>query len=143
LEPELHFTTVLLSGSRPIPSGTRKSLSFGLAIEEEDLKPVPYVPYGGHHSRLAHYYRHLYHIIKYADMHAPAGTAVEYVDLARAQLTTSEQAFLALHAYSMRGAWDTGGYIQKYHLTKNIPPGYFEAGSFDITAIYPAVPLAG
>lgn len=105
----------------------------------EDLEPLPYVPFGGHHSRLAHYYRHLYHLVKFAALHAPRGKASEYVDLARAQLTTSEQALLALHAYSIPSGWDRGDYIQEYHFIKNIPPGFFKKENFDVRGIYPRV----
>lgn len=123
----------------PQSSLSVRAFSFGITNDVDQIRPLPYTPFGGHHSRLAHYYRHLFHIVKYADLHAPGGAAADYVDLVRAQLTTAEQALLALHGYSIRSPWSRGGYIEKYHFIKNIPSGFFVNEKFDFHRFYPGV----
>lgn len=105
-------------------------------------KSLAYVPFEGHHSRLAHYFRHLFHLVKYAASHAPGDTSQEYVDLVRAQLTTHEQAVLALHAASVEGAWRTQSYLQDFHLIKNIPMGFLMDEEFPVREVFPNVGYA-
>lgn len=113
-----------------------------LHAEEEggkDCKSLAYVPFEGHHSRLAHYFRHLFHLVEYAASHAPHGTAKEYVDLVRAQLTTHEQALLALHAASVEGAWRTQNYLQARHLIEDIPIGFLSDEEFPVREVLPMI----
>lgn len=104
--------------------------------------PLQYIPFEGHHSRLAHYYRHLFHLVKYAEDSAPQGLAGEYVDLVAAQLTTHEQALLALHAASFGGKWKKYDYLQKYDMIKDIPDQFLKVEEFDIRAEFPKVAYA-
>lgn len=110
--------------------------------EGKELKPLAYIPFEGHHSRLAHYFRHMFHLVKYAADYAPKGTAQDYVDLVRAQLTTHEQAVLALHAASVDGAWRTQDYLQGYHLIKDIPLGFLTDEEFPVREVFPRVQYA-
>lgn len=105
-------------------------------------RPLAYTPFEGHHSRLAHYFRHLFHIVKYAADHAPGKTAQEYVDLVRAQLTTHEQVVLALHAASVKGPWKSQNFLQTFHLIKNIPKGFLTEEEFSIRSAFPDVGYA-
>lgn len=119
----------------------REALSLGV-VTPDALQPLAYVPFEGHHSRLAHYFRHLFHLVKYAANHAPGNTAQEYVDLVRAQLTTHEQAVLALHAASVEGAWKKEKYLEEFHMIKNIPKGFLDTHEFDVRSVFPNVEYA-
>ncbi len=105
-------------------------------------KPLAYIPFEGHHSRLAHYFRHLFHLVKYAADYAPGETAQEYVNLVRAQLTTHEQAVLALHAASVDGEWRSEPYLQDFHLIQNIPLGFLTDEEFPVREVFPRVAYA-
>jgi hypothetical protein len=111
-------------------------------VDGKLVKPLAYTPFEGHHSRLAHYFRHLFHLVKYAANHAPGDTAQEYVDLIGAQLTTHEQAALALYAASVEGAWKTQTYIEDFHLIKNIPLGFLTNDEFPVREVFPRVAYA-
>jgi Putative phage abortive infection protein len=91
------------------------------------LTRLSYCPFDGHQSRLGHYYRHLYQLIKYLDEYAPVGTAQDYADIVRAQLTNHEQALLCLNSLAPIGeAWIRLGYLTDYSLIKNIPASFFD-----------------
>jgi hypothetical protein len=129
-------------GKSAIECNYTVKMSSGTATKAA-LQPLQYIPFEGHHSRLAHYFRHLYHLAKYAAIHAPDGTAQEYADLVSAQLTTHEQAFLALHAYAIGGVWKSDDTLQKFHLIKNIPPGFLKDDEFPFRKIFPEVAYTG
>jgi len=86
-------------------------------------KPLAYIPFEGHHSRLAHYYRHLFQLVDYVHRCAPEGTEFNLVKLVRSQLSTHEQALLALHAYSVKDQWRAckTNYISEYDLIGDLP----------------------
>lgn len=113
----------------------------GTETNVESLTRLSYCPFDGHQSRLAHYFRHLFHLVKYVDRHAPNGGAREYVDLVRAQLTNHEQALLCLNAFSRMGsAWVERGFLKKYELIKNIPKNFFNPQSeLDLPALFPSI----
>ncbi len=92
------------------------------------LTSLPYTPFDGHQSRLGHYYRHLFHLVRYAKTNVPKGlSATDYVDLVRAQLTNHEQALLCVNALSRIGArWRSEQYITVFDLIKNIPENFFD-----------------
>jgi hypothetical protein len=112
----------------------RPELCFG-TVSESELRPLAYVPYEGHHSRLAHYFRHLLHLVRYACEHSPKGTAAEYIDLVRAQLTTHEQAIFALHISGAAGPSTPEERVQRYQLINDIPAGFFSEDEFDLNAL--------
>lgn len=98
-----------------------------LKNETATLTRLPYCPFDGHQSRLGHYYRHLYQLVKYAKKHAPKGTATDYADIVRAQLTNHEQALLCLNARSTIGAlWITDDYLTDFSMIQNIPESFFD-----------------
>lgn len=100
-----------------------------------------FCPFDGHQSRLGHYYRHLYQIVKYAAHHAPNGDAAEYADLIRAQLSNHEQGLFCLNALSRIGsAWIQLGYINDFELIKNIPRNFFDpVAELDIEKQFPKI----
>lgn len=87
-----------------------------------------YIPFEGHQSRLGHYYRHLYQMVRYVDERAPKGLdKYEYVKTIRAQLSTHEQALLLVNSRTPIGQnWWEKGYIVKYRLVQNIPQEFFD-----------------
>ncbi len=97
------------------------------------IERLEYSPFDGHQSRLGHYYRHLWQMMKYVDAHAPVGRDQEYADIVRAQLSNHEQALLCLNSLSSVGAaWNkkdqngSPGYVTRYGLIKNIPGDFFD-----------------
>jgi hypothetical protein len=111
------------------------------------LSRLVYCPYDGHQSRLAHYFRHLYRMMKFVDERAPKGKALDYADIVRAQLSNHEQAIFCLNALSQIGddwADKKTGLIHRYHLIKNIPKDFFDPKTeFDIQAVefFPKMPF--
>lgn len=106
------------------------------------LTRLSYCPFDGHQSRLGHYYRHMYQLVKYAAKHTPQPTsATDYVDLLRAQLTNHEQALLCLNSLSKIGsAWREKGYIIQYGLIKNLPKNFFDPETeLDVPALFQGI----
>lgn len=101
--------------------------------------------YGGHQSRLGHYYRHLFQAITFCHTKELDIDKYAYIKLIRAQLTNHEQALLSLNSISDLGMpWnknkDTNGegLIHVYRLIKNIPEDFFDPETeFDIKALFP------
>lgn len=82
------------------------------------------VRFGGHQSRLGHYYRHLFQAVKYVDRNNDLTDKekYDYVRLLRAQLSTTEQAIFFYNSISQLGKeWEADKYITKYQLIKNLP----------------------
>lgn len=63
-----------------------------------------YVPFEGHQSRLGHYYRHMYQMVRYVDQQTIDIDKYEYVKTIRAQLSTHEQALLLINSLTPKGA---------------------------------------
>jgi hypothetical protein len=87
-----------------------------------------YTPFEGHQSRLGHYYRHLYQMVRYVDGQ-PNELRIEkyeYVKTIRAQLSTHEQALLLINSLTPIGRnwWDMN-LINEYRLVQNIPQAFF------------------
>lgn len=134
------------------------------AIEKEMNKPeakeaarvergFPYTPFEGHQSRLGHYYRHLYQMVRYVDQQQLIGIdKYEYVKTMRAQLSTHEQAALLVNSItsmgqdwwrrrdstsSGNGSVAAEGLIVKYRLVQNIPLDFFDSSKeFDPTKLF-------
>ena len=100
----------------------------------------PYVPFEGHQSRLGHYYRHLYQMIRYVDEHTIAIDKYEYVKTIRAQLSTHEQAMLLVNSRTLIGQdWWSKGFLVKYRLVQNIPKAFFDdATEIDTSKLFEA-----
>lgn len=99
-----------------------------------------YAPFEGHQSRLGHYYRHLYQMVKYVDQQHIEINKYEYVKTIRAQLSTHEQALLLLNSFTNMGSpWWDEGLIARYGLVRNIPLDFFNRDTeLDIGELFEA-----
>jgi hypothetical protein len=91
---------------------------------------LDYVPFEGHQSRLGHYYRHLYQMIRYVDQQTLNIDKYEYVKTIRAQLSTHEEALLLVNSLTPIGRnWWHENLIVKYRLVQNIPSEFFDTST--------------
>jgi hypothetical protein len=101
-----------------------------------------YVPFEGHQSRLGHYYRHLFQMVRYVDEQSPALNIpkYEFVKTIRAQLSTHEQALLLINSLTPIGRiWWEMQFIENYRLVQNLPQNFFDrATELDLKEIFPA-----
>jgi hypothetical protein len=100
-----------------------------------------YVPFEGHQSRLGHYYRHLYQMVRYVDERTPEShRKYEYMKTVRAQLSTHEQALLLINSLTPVGRnWWRKHLIDRYRLVQNIPRGFFDKEKeLDIDQLFPS-----
>lgn len=93
-----------------------------------------YAPFEGHQSRLGHYYRHLYQMIRYVDQQILDINKYEYVKTIRAQLSTHEQALLLVNSLTPIGHnwWERdlqNNLIVNYRLVQNIPREFFDSST--------------
>jgi hypothetical protein len=100
---------------------------------------LPYEPFEGHQSRLGHYYRHLYQMIRY--VHEQPSTLeivkYDYVKTMRAQLSTHEQAMLLVNSLTPVGRnWWKKGLIVDYRLVQNIPRYFFSESELDMAKLF-------
>lgn len=89
-----------------------------------------YAPFEGHQSRLGHYYRHLYQMVRYVDEQPDELIAdkYKYVKTIRAQLSTHEQALLLINSLTPMGRkWWEMKFMVNYKLVKNIPCMFFDS----------------
>lgn len=95
---------------------------------------IRYVPFQGHESRLAHYFRHLFQTVKYVVNAENEGIinyeeARQYLRVLRAQLSNSEQLLLYYNYISgFAPKWDQKGdsgyeFFTRYRMIHNIPIG--------------------
>jgi hypothetical protein len=110
---------------------TEKELNKRETKEEVQAeRKFEYVPFEGHQSRLGHYYRHLYQMVRYVDERALDIDKYEYVKTIRAQLSTHEQALLLVNSLTPIGQnWWTKNLIVKYRLVQNIPREFFDSST--------------
>lgn len=87
-----------------------------------------YIPFGGHISRLGHYFRHLYQTVKIISQQDEniinAEMKQAYAKILRAQLSDFEQLLLFYNINSTLGnAWIKGNenFIKEYRMIKNMP----------------------
>jgi len=101
---------------------------------QEDIqkdKNFDFRPFGGHQSRLGHYYRHLYQTVSYVNKQPFSfEEKYEYIKTIRAQLTTHEQALLFINCLTPIGKiWWDKKLIDDYRFVQNIPFGFFDKES--------------
>lgn len=92
-----------------------------------------FYPFDGHTSRLGHYFRLLFQIVKYVDKQPITivnnEEKYEYVKNLRATLSNQEQLLFFYNSISTFGMeWIQNGLIKKYALIKNIPLGVIDIG---------------
>jgi hypothetical protein len=107
----------------------------------QQVQNFAFVPFEGHQSRLAHYYRHLYQTVQYIKNHLGVSAGLQYVDILRAQLTNHEQALIYVNSLSDVGApWKEQGLLEDFQLIKNIPRGFFNSvRETDPAVTYPKI----
>lgn len=107
-----------------------KSKSIRPAYFDYEGNPVVlrlrYLPWGGHQSRLGHYYRHLFQTVKYVDGQDKDiinfEDKIDYLRMLRAQLSDYEQVLLYYNAISHYGeGWLKNNFFIKYKMIHNIP----------------------
>lgn len=95
-----------------------------------DQRQFGYLPFEGHQSRLGHYYRHLYQMVRYVDEQTIAICKYEHVKTIRTQLSTHEQALLLINSLTPMGKdWWRKELIVKYRLVQNIPRFFFDSST--------------
>jgi hypothetical protein len=110
-----------------------------LKIEVKKDRKLGYLPFEGHQSRLGHYYRHLYQMVRFVESNtSELADALEHMRTIRAQLSTHEQALLLLNSLTpMGGAWWNKNLIDRYSLVHNIPKEFFDPCSeFDLSKLF-------
>lgn len=109
----------------------------------ELLDRLHYRPFKGHLTQLGHYFRNLFHILKYTESVDTAYLApdqkYEIIKSLRSQLASDEQIIIYFNAISAYGApMRDARFIERYQLIKNIPlPSVEFAG--DIRKRFPDV----
>lgn len=99
-----------------------------LKKEIQEKRRFEYLPFEGHQSRLGHYYRHLYQMVKYVHQRPIDIDKYEYVKTIRAQLSTHEQALLLVNSLTPIGQnWWKNELITKYRMVQNIPRDFFNS----------------
>jgi Putative phage abortive infection protein len=92
-----------------------------------DKRQFAYTPFEGHQSRLGHYYRHLYQMVRYVDEQVIVIDKYEYVKTIRAQLSTHEQALLLVNSLTPIGKnWWEKKLLDQYRMVQNIPRDFFD-----------------
>jgi hypothetical protein len=99
---------------------------------------LKFVPFEGHQSRLGHYYRHLFQMVKYVHRQPLDIDKYDHVKTIRAQLSTHEQAMLLINSVTPLGqvCW-RDELIQTYKLVQNLPRQFFDPTEFDTQALFP------
>lgn len=87
---------------------------------------IRYMPCNGHMSRLSHYIRNLFQIVKYIDEQdediIPYEKKFQYAGTLRSQLSNHEQLLLYYNALSVLGKpWIENGFLVKYCMIKSLP----------------------
>ena len=78
--------------------------------------------YSNHHGDLGHYFRRLYHIIRYVDESTIDNKSL-YSRLVRSQLSAFELLVLFYNCISRKGSKKFKPLVERYSLLKNIPDG--------------------
>ncbi len=97
----------------------------------EMVLQLKYKPFGGHMSRLGHYYRNLYMAIKYVDSQdfLSENEKYSYIKIIRAQLSNHEQALIyynVISGFGWRWIEKEKNYLVKYRLIHNVPTTLLE-----------------
>ncbi len=95
-----------------------------LEMDEQYSIRLRYKPFCGHMARLEHYYRHLFHIVKYvvSQHHISQKLKYEYIKILRTQISDHEQMMLYYNSLTAMGKpWLENGYLTDFRLIKNIP----------------------
>lgn len=86
----------------------------------EQAKAGYNVFYKEHEHELGHYFRHLYHIIKFVDL-SEVPDKRRYTSFVRAQLSSYESLMLFYNCLSSQGSANFKPLVEKYGLLKHVP----------------------
>ncbi len=107
-------------------------ISYDLEDETYSYKVnFAYRPFGGHESKLGHYFRHLYQMVIFVEENTREYSHEErksYMKLIRAQLSEHEQLLLYYNAFSYGEKWFLNGLLADWRLIKNIPNNHTQFG---------------
>ena len=119
------YNALLANGSNPENTLTKiNPINCLISPDGNYLLTIKYLPFGGHMSRLGHYYRHLFQTVKYVDEQRDKiiKNKYDYIKTIRAQLSNHEQLLLFYNSQSSLGKnWIEKRYLKDYKLLKNIP----------------------
>lgn len=108
-----------------------KKIAIDIGTDQVFSMKKRYRLFEGHVSRLGHYFRHLFQLVKYIDEQPNeiVPNKYEYMKTVRAQLSNFEQLLLYYNSFSVIGkSWVEERYIQNYRIIKNIPLSYADIG---------------
>ncbi len=123
------YSPVLLKEIGDLLKTAQKNFEKGVentSYNKDITLTIKYKPFMGHMSRLGHYYRHLFQMVKFI-ANQPATflsdkQKYDYIKLIRAQLSNHEQLLMYYNAASSLGEkWITKGYFADYRLIHNLP----------------------
>lgn len=129
LNPANQFEHYLFRQTRNDLAGFRERGNYATYRDEDENEVRStslYKPWGGHQTRLGHYYRHLFQTVKFvvkqnAEM-LTTDDKLEYLRTLRAQLSDFEQLMLYYNAVAGFGTpWINEGYFTTYKMIHNIP----------------------
>lgn len=126
-----NFNTVLvksfideLEKKRKSVANTSDNYEFQSIDDRTVTLKIGYTPFEGHMSRLGHYYRHLFQMVKHV-VEQDDDIVIDkykYLKTIRAQLSSHEQILLYFNGMSDLGkVWIEKEYFTKYRMIKNIP----------------------
>ena len=114
----------LFKDIQKLREGEIYNLKYGFVVDKIDVPKIKYRLFSGHNSRLPHYFRHLYQIIKFVlqqddkiitDKYA-------YLKIVRAQLSNYEQVLVYYNAQSIFGKpWLDEKFLTEWRMIKNMP----------------------
>lgn len=116
---EIHKNHKSLKADNKVPILKHKDVG-------DAMLPKSYRPFGGHMSRLGHYYRHLFQAVKFVvkqpNKLIDREAKLEYLRTLRAQISDHEQVMLYYNALAKFGEeWIINDYFTEYKMIHNIP----------------------
>lgn len=98
-------------------------------IKKEDVIDVYDKLYAQYSDVLGHYFRALYHIVKFTDGYSDINKQ-KYISIARSHLSNSEQVLLYYNCLHPNGILKFKPLVEKYALLNNIDLSYFPEKTF-------------
>lgn len=89
-----------------------------------------------HVEQLGHYFRHLYHLVKFIDSHCNSNPAT-YVDIVQAQMTTDELYLTAINSISNFGRRKFLPLLRRYQFFENLMIDKTDVGNDLVNIFYP------
>lgn len=94
--------------------------NFNSQTEAEQIRSAYAAFYGAHEAEVGHYFRHLYHVIKFVDS-SGIDDKRRYTSFVRAQISSYELQLLFYNCLSEQGNLYFKPLIEKYGLLKHLP----------------------